>query len=112
MLVLPGFLFPSRQYEGLVADLRRKGHPAGKPWRRAAADDSPGCGLVGAFCLPRSSSSAQLICLPPPNTCLAEVVNTAYADWLPSIGGGSFEWFLARADAALLDMHARWVGCP
>lgn len=31
----------------------------------------------------------------------------ATADWLPSLSGGSFEWYLQRADAVVQRMHER-----
>lgn len=66
-LVLPGFLFSSRQYTDLLAELRGLGYDA-------------------------------------------EVVPMAFSDWLPVLAGGSFSWYLDRADAALAALAARSGG--
>lgn len=93
VLILPGFLFSSRQYAALAADLRAQGHPTGAPHRRLLPARRP-CGRgVGA---PSPACAAA-----------ADIVPTSFADWLPSFSGGSFEWYLARLDATLADLHAR-----
>lgn len=101
VLLLPGFLYGSRQYEGLAADLRTKGFHAGGLRARPLLPLAYSAERVRPQGAPRRRSPLH----PPP---LAEIVPASLSDWLPIITGGSFDWYLERLDAALCDMHARW----
>lgn len=57
-----------------------------------------------ATCLPASSHIILTCTLP---SFAAEVVPISTTDWLPALRGGSFEWYLQRADALVQEMHAR-----